>query len=73
VGALREGLNARDFDGIRTIGHHLKGAGGGYGFAAITDIGARIEKAAAARDDRTVALCIDEFAAYLAGIEVIYT
>ena len=72
VTALREALSARDFDKVRAIGHHLKGAGGGYGFRAITDLGACIEKAAAAKDDLTIAPCIAELAAYLSSIEVVY-
>lgn len=72
ISSLQDALQQRDFTNVRTIGHHLKGAGGGYGFPAITDFGARIEQAAEARDHETIALCLDEFAAYLGSIEVVF-
>jgi hypothetical protein len=35
-----------DFQAVKTLGHGMKGAGGSYGFPAITDIGAALEDAA---------------------------
>lgn len=72
ISTIRDALAQRDFKQVSIIGHHLKGAGGGYGFPAITDFGARIEEAAKARDDVAIARCLDEYAAYLASIEVVF-
>ena len=70
ISAMHDALPKRDFEQLSTIGHRLKGAGGGYGFPAITEFGARIEKAAEAGDEAAIAVCLDEYAAYLASIEV---
>src|SRR5438552_12528577 len=43
VPKLIEALAAGDFATIRRLGHNLKGTGAGYGFPALTDIGAAIE------------------------------
>ncbi len=72
VRAITELVAQGDFARIRAIGHNLKGAGGGYGFDAISEIGQCIEEAAErnARDD--VQSCVRELAAYLARVEVRY-
>ncbi len=71
VGRLRALLAQDDFTEIRRIGHSMKGAGGGYGFDTITDLGAEIETAALQAD----AVAIERLAAaledYLARIDVI--
>jgi CheY-like chemotaxis protein/HPt (histidine-containing phosphotransfer) domain-containing protein len=43
---LRQLLSRSEYDEIRKRGHQLKGAGGGYGFPELTQIGATIEQAA---------------------------
>lgn len=72
VGAMRESMQQNDLSNVRLIGHHLKGAGGGYGFHAITALGARIEEAAKAEDREAIARCIDELAEYLDSLEVVF-
>lgn len=71
VARLRALLGQDDFIEIRRIGHSMKGAGGGYGFDAITEFGAEIEKAALRAD----AAAIEQLAAalqdYLLRIDVI--
>ncbi len=44
--AISGAIEKRDLETIRILGHSMKGSGGGYGFDAITDIGAALEKAA---------------------------
>ena len=44
--AIYDAIEKRDLETIRILGHSMKGSGGGYGFDAITDIGAALEKAA---------------------------
>ena len=47
---LESALQENDFETLRSIGHNLKGVGGGYGFSDITEMGAEIEVGARAND-----------------------
>lgn len=58
--ALRKFANSGELVAIKRIGHGLKGSGATYGIAEISEIGARLEKAAAAEHRNLVTLCIDE-------------
>ncbi|RMG73827.1 MAG: Hpt domain-containing protein [Nitrospirae bacterium] len=66
--ALAEG----DYETIRLIGHSMKGAGGGYGFDAITEIGASIERAAKQGDKDAIKRQIEALKDYLNRVEVKY-
>ncbi len=72
VDKLRAALAAGDFATVRLTGHSMKGAGGGYGFQPITDIGAAIERAALAGDVAAASAGIDDLAGYLARVEVVF-
>ena len=69
---LRSAATANEYDTLKSIGHNLKGVGGGYGFARITDIGADIEAAAKVNDIKTINELIDSLVDYLDRIEVEY-
>ena len=69
---LRSAVMANEYDALKSIGHNLKGVGGGYGFARITDLGADIEAAAKVNDIETINELINSLADYLARIEVEY-
>jgi PAS domain S-box-containing protein len=45
VDKLNAALDREDYGPVSLIGHNLRGSGGGFGFPAITDIGAEIEQA----------------------------
>ncbi len=64
-------LKAGNFTDIRMIGHSMKGAGGGYGFDPITDIGAAIERAALVADSKIIQAGIEQLADYLARVDVV--
>ena len=51
IEALRQAFEKNDLDTIRTAAHQLKGSGGGFGFALITDAARRFESAARDRAD----------------------
>lgn len=72
VEKMRQALEQSDFEPIRIIGHSMKGVGGGYGFDAITDIGAIIEQAAKRQDAKTVSRSVDELEGYLDRLEVVF-
>ena len=66
---LFEALAAGDFAAIRRLGHNLKGTGAGYGFPALTDIGASIEEAASTGNAGSVRVTVDELSRYLEQVE----
>jgi len=53
---------------VRVIGHNVKGTGAGYGFDAISGIGAALEAAAKERDAGRAAASVDELARFLAAV-----
>lgn len=69
---LMEALNQGDFEAIRRLGHDMKGAGGGYGFDYVSEIGKAIEEAAKAKDSKETMRWIGELASYLDNVEIIY-
>jgi len=48
---IPEALERKDFDAIRTVAHGMKGAGSGYGFEAISEMGSKMEQAALAKNE----------------------
>jgi HPt (histidine-containing phosphotransfer) domain-containing protein len=48
--ALRAASRSGDFTSARRCGHNMRGSGVGYGFARVSELGARIERAAEAGD-----------------------
>lgn len=72
VAALRDAIERHTYEAAMTIGHRMKGSGGGYGFDPITDIGATIEAAAGASDGPTLAEATDALDRYLTEVEVVY-
>jgi len=72
IAKLREALAGADYESIRSIGHSMKGAGGGYGFDTITDIGAAIEQGALAKQDEAIESGIAELVDYLERVEVTF-
>ena len=49
----------------------MKGAGGSYGFQAVTDIGAALTQAAESLDNDTARKWVGELSRYLDRIEVV--
>jgi HPt (histidine-containing phosphotransfer) domain-containing protein len=69
---MDEALKQGDFETIQILGHSMKGAGGSYGFDAITDIGKSLEQAAKDKDAGGIQKLVQELAAYLDRVEVLY-
>jgi HPt (histidine-containing phosphotransfer) domain-containing protein len=69
VEQLRTAAQRSDFEAARRIGHMLKGAGGGYGFAEITRLGDEIERLARA-GDANLWMLVTELAAYLDALDI---
>ena len=71
ITAMRKALERGDFETVRTLGHSMKGSGGGYGFDAVTDIGAALEQAATGKNSDEIRLRVDDLSVYLDHVEVI--
>lgn len=72
IAGILEALNGGNFAAVQSIGHGMKGAGGGYGFDEITGIGAAIEAAAKSGDAAKVRSELKNLAEYLDRIEIVY-
>ena len=72
VDKLKALLATSNFADIRLIGHSMKGAGGGYGFDTITEIGAAIERAALDADIAGVQDARVRLIDYLARVDVVF-
>ena len=71
VESLSRALETRDFETIRILGHSMKGAGGGYGFDGITDIGQYLEQAGKEQNAEMVRQQVERLADYLERVEVV--
>ncbi|MBI2798760.1 MAG: Hpt domain-containing protein [Gammaproteobacteria bacterium] len=72
VDSLKSLVANEDYAAVRVIGHSMKGAGGGYGFDVITEIGDTIESAALRVDGDAIMAAAAELADYLARVEPVY-
>ncbi|WP_304218475.1 PAS domain S-box protein [Phenylobacterium aquaticum] len=65
-------LDRSDFEAVTIIGHNLRGSGGGFGFQAITDIGAGLEAAAGKSDRAASRKWVVELSRYLDRTETVF-
>jgi HPt (histidine-containing phosphotransfer) domain-containing protein len=72
IKTMGEALTQGDFETIQVLGHSMKGAGGSYGFDAITDIGGSLEQAAKDKDAEGIQRSVQELAIYLDQVKVVY-
>jgi HPt (histidine-containing phosphotransfer) domain-containing protein len=68
---IRQSLQIGDYETIRKLGHNIKGAGGGFGFDAVSEFGARIEAAAERQNGEIVGKYAEELASYLLSVEIV--
>ena len=69
---LRNALATGEFEQLRQIGHRMKGVGNSYGFEKVTQLGHHIEDRAKAADRDALAASIEEYAGYLARVQIVY-
>ena len=72
VQTLEAALQNSNLAQIEIIGHRMRGDGGGYGFDAISMIGAALEQAAAREDRSAIRRHIAELIDFLARVTVVY-
>ena len=70
VVVMRDALERGDFETVEFLGHGMRGAGGMFGFQAITDIGLGLEQAAADADVKASRRWVDELSVYLDQAEI---
>jgi signal transduction histidine kinase len=70
--AIELALAQNDFATIRMLGHSMKGAGGGYGFNGVTEIGKNLEEAAKEENSDLIRKGVFDLTEYLRNVEVIY-
>jgi CheY-like chemotaxis protein/HPt (histidine-containing phosphotransfer) domain-containing protein len=71
IQAFRTALADGAFERIRSAAHRMRGTGGGYGFDAISQLGADLEAAADARDVDRIGQLIDELDRYVNSVKVV--
>ena len=69
--AMLDALDRGDFETVESLGHGMKGAGGSFGFEAITDIGAALEQAAESADTDASRKWVGELSSYLDRVELV--
>ncbi len=69
---LRDALTRQDYRTIQTLGHRMKGDGGGFGFNRITEIGTAIELAAKLEDCSTIEQQVVQLENFLTRVSVVY-
>lgn len=69
---LRFELEQNNFVNVASIGHSIKGVGGGYGFDLMSELGAKIEIAGKESKVEAIQENIDQLDNYLKCVEVKY-
>ena len=69
---LETALQESNLAQIQLIGHRMRGDGGGYGFDAISTMGAALEQAAAREDRDAIRRHIAELIDFLGRVIVVY-
>jgi HPt (histidine-containing phosphotransfer) domain-containing protein len=72
VRMLSDALHAANFDRIRLLGHRLQVTARASGLEEIARLGARLDTGARDADAGTIQAAIDELAAYVAHVQVVY-
>ena len=72
IKSIYDALEKEDYETIRILGHSMKGAGGGYGFDEITDIGRSIEESAEDKNQVEVKKWVINLSNYLDRVEIVY-
>jgi PAS domain S-box-containing protein len=70
VVVMLEAIERGDFETVEFLGHGMRGAGGMFGFQAITDIGLGLEQAAAGADANASRRWVAELSVYLDQAEI---
>lgn len=72
IDAIRTAAAAGDLETIRSLGHRMKGAGGGYGLDRVTELGRKIEESARAGDLEAALRWDEELGEYMRDLQIEY-
>ena len=72
IQTLLDAIAVGDFATIGTLGHRMRGDGGGYGFSMISEIGRDLEMFALERKTPNITVSVQALTMYLDCIEVVY-
>lgn len=72
IQSMLKSLDEGDYETIQYLGHTMKGAGGGYGFDTISEIGEALEQAAGNCDSDGIRSMVNQLNNYLGSIEVVF-
>jgi CheY-like chemotaxis protein len=64
-------LDQGDYHAIKTIGHNLKGAGGGFGMMAVSEMGKTLESAASERNATVIRSVVSDLRDYLSRVRLV--
>ena len=67
---ITKAMEKADYATVERIGHILKGAGGGYGFAGISEIGRMMEEAARNKNCQIILENLEKLKQYLKRVEI---
>lgn len=70
IAALESAVAEGDWSIVTTLGHSMKGSGGGYGFDRITELGAAIEQAGRNEDEASALECTARLASYISNVVI---
>lgn len=71
IDIIRSSAARGDFREIKRLGHGMKGAGAGYGFEVISEIGKYLEEAAINEDVTAIEAELKRLGRYLSGVRVV--
>jgi HPt (histidine-containing phosphotransfer) domain-containing protein len=72
IATLRALLAVGDYEQLGRVGHRMRGVGEPYGFDKVSALGKLIQDRAETRDHVGLEKCIDEYADYLARVQIVY-
>jgi len=69
IKAMHKVLDGCDYDGLRSLAHQMKGAGGSYGYPILTETAKILEEAAQAKDVEAGTTALEEFEALYQAVD----
>lgn len=69
---LKKAIDRKDFPAIASVAHKIKGSSGGYGFHALSQIGATLEKISKEHEEEQTRALINSIDIYLQTVKIIY-
>lgn len=70
LNVIRAALERRDYSALATMGHRIKGEGGGFGFEDLSVMGKALEQASIGRDAQAVRKQVQALSDYLNRVQI---